>query len=81
MAVVLADRAAIFVDGRYTVQVRRQVPASRFTYHSIPAEAPSDWLVDQLQPGARVLLDPRLCSLRWYEDYRERWRPPASTWC
>jgi Xaa-Pro aminopeptidase len=82
MAVVLADRAAIFVDGRYTVQVRRQVSASRFTYHGLPARAPVDWLVRPAPAGARVLVDPRLCTaLRWYEATRERWRPLASSWC
>jgi hypothetical protein len=35
MAVVLADRAAIFIDGRYTVQVRRQVDAL-----ALPVSAP-----------------------------------------
>src|SRR3546814_2527402 len=33
MAVVLLDEAAIFVDGRYTLQVRSQVPAGTFTPH------------------------------------------------
>jgi len=68
MAIVLAERAAIFVDGRYTVQVRRQVPASCFSYHSLLDEPPVDWLLEVLEAGSRVLVDPRLVSLRWYEE-------------
>lgn len=70
MAVVLADRAAIFVDGRYTVQVRRQVSATDYDYRSSVDEPPVEWLASELAAGARVLVDPRMCSLRWAEDAR-----------
>ena len=72
MAVVLPDRAAMFVDGRYTVQVRRQVPASDFSYHHLIDEPPVDWLLSALAPGARVLVDPRTVSLRWFDDHHAR---------
>lgn len=65
MAVVLRDTAGIFVDGRYTVQVRQQVPAADFSYHHLLEEPPLQWLVACLKPGARVALDPRLHSLQW----------------
>ncbi|HSD26365.1 MAG TPA: aminopeptidase P family N-terminal domain-containing protein, partial [Vicinamibacteria bacterium] len=35
LAVVLTDRAAIFVDGRYTLQVRDESPADVFEYHHV----------------------------------------------
>lgn len=35
MAIVLKDKAAIFTDGRYTVQVRLQVDANLFSYESL----------------------------------------------
>ncbi|MFN3238924.1 MAG: aminopeptidase P family N-terminal domain-containing protein, partial [Pseudomonadales bacterium] len=38
--IVLLDRAAIFVDGRYTIQVRQQVPGDLFEYHHIVDEPP-----------------------------------------
>jgi Xaa-Pro aminopeptidase len=72
MAVVLADRAAMFVDGRYTVQVRLQVSAQDFSYHGLPAERPMDWLCDQLDAGTRVFVDPRMCSLEWFEATRRQ---------
>ena len=67
VALVLADSAAIFVDGRYTVQVRRQVDSGAFSLHHLIEEPPVAWLVAQLSAGARVACDPRLHSLAWFE--------------
>src|SRR3569833_2876623 len=39
-AVVLADKAAIFVDGRYTLQVRAQTDTSQFEPRDLVAEGP-----------------------------------------
>ena len=66
LAVVLAERAALFVDGRYTVQVRAQVDAARFEHRSLDGEAPAAWLARELPPGARVACDPRLHTLAWF---------------
>jgi Xaa-Pro aminopeptidase len=68
VAIVLADRAAIFVDGRYTVQVRQEVSASAFEYHHLMEEPPVEWLLSQLSRGSRVLCDPRLHSFQWYRQ-------------
>ena len=43
-AVVLADKAAVFTDGRYTLQVREQVPGELFDYVSVPQTPTTDWL-------------------------------------
>ncbi|MEE4277073.1 MAG: aminopeptidase P family protein [Halieaceae bacterium] len=67
-AVVTAERAALFVDGRYTVQVRRQASTEDFSFHSLMDEPPVEWLAQSLSAGARVLIDPRLCSLQWFES-------------
>ena len=67
-AVVLPDRAAVFVDGRYTVQVRMQVRADTFEYHHLVDEPQAQWLAAALPAGARVACDPRLHSLRWYRE-------------
>mgnify|MGYP001813392094 FL=1 len=71
-AVVLQERAAIFVDGRYTVQVRGQVDAALFEYCDLLEAPPIDWLLSQLSAGSRVACDPRLHSLRWYRDSHSR---------
>jgi Xaa-Pro aminopeptidase len=71
MAVVLADKAAIFTDGRYTVQVRRQVDAAQYEFRRLLEEPPLEWIVEQLAPGSKVLIDPRMCSLSWYQNARD----------
>jgi Xaa-Pro aminopeptidase len=43
-AVVLADRAAIFVDGRYTLQVREQVDTALFEPVAVMETSVADWL-------------------------------------
>ncbi len=43
LAVVLADSAAIFVDGRYTEQVRREVDTAAFAPCHLTEEPPADW--------------------------------------
>lgn len=68
MAVVTASDAAIFTDGRYTVQVRRQVDGQQYQYRRLLEEPPLSWLTEQLGPGSRVLIDPRMCTLDWYEQ-------------
>lgn len=66
--VVLPGRAAIFVDGRYTVQVRNEVSDSLFETHHLLDDPQAEWMVRELPEGARVACDPRLHSLRWYRD-------------
>ena len=68
VVVVLRDSAAIFVDGRYTVQVRQQVDAAHFSYQHLINTPPASWLAAALRSGARVAVDPRLHSLQWYRD-------------
>jgi len=68
MAVVLRERAAMFVDGRYTVQVRTQVPGPLFEHHHLVDEPPIPWLAGVLARGARIACDPRLHSLHWYRE-------------
>lgn len=67
LVIVLRDRAAIFVDGRYTVQVGQQVSAELFDVHHLIDEPHAQWLADQLPAGARVAYDPRMHSLAWQE--------------
>jgi Xaa-Pro aminopeptidase len=43
-AVVLANAAAIFVDGRYTLQVREQVDERHWSFQSVPQTSVAAWL-------------------------------------
>lgn len=59
-AVVMADRAAIFVDGRYTLQVRDQVDGDLYEFHHLIEAPVTDWLADVLSAGKRLGVDPWL---------------------
>ena len=71
MLLLLRDRAALFVDGRYTVQVRAQCDPDLFAFHHLIDEPQPDYLCDVLGEGARVACDPRLHSWRWYRETRD----------
>jgi len=60
IAVISREKAALFVDGRYTVQARGQVDTGDFEILQVPQASVSDWLVQKLKPGAVVGFDPRL---------------------
>jgi Xaa-Pro aminopeptidase len=57
-AVVLADQAALFVDGRYTLQAREQVDATLFALEHLVERPPEDWIADNLPAGAALGYDP-----------------------
>ncbi|MFO1116318.1 MAG: aminopeptidase P family protein [Beijerinckiaceae bacterium] len=59
-AIVLADRAAIFVDGRYTIQAREQVDARHFATQDLVSLPPSRWLAESAPKAARIGYDPWL---------------------
>ncbi len=60
-AVVMKDRAAIFTDGRYTVQVRDQVDPAFFEYLDLVEGGPPAFIASQAA-GAVIGYDPRLHS-------------------
>ena len=60
VAVVLMDRAAIFVDGRYTLQAPEQVDAEIFTPLHLMDEPPTGWIEKHLKHGGRLGYDPWL---------------------
>jgi Xaa-Pro aminopeptidase len=59
-AIVLADRAAIFVDGRYTVQVREEVDTAIFAVEHLVDRPPTAWIEDNLPAGAKLGYSPWL---------------------
>ncbi|ENM3964664.1 aminopeptidase P family protein [Vibrio cholerae] len=64
-AIVTVSGAAIFVDGRYTVQVRKQVSSELFEYCHLIEQPYLNWLVTQLPTGAKVGYDPRMHRGSW----------------
>ena len=70
-AIVLNDRAAIFVDGRYQVQVRSQVDTSIFTLEHLVDAPPPTWIEANLPAGATLGYDPWLHTVDGAERLRK----------
>jgi Xaa-Pro aminopeptidase len=60
LAVILADKAAIFVDGRYTLQVRQQVDGKLYAYRHLIEEPADAWIAENLPKGGKLGYDPWL---------------------
>jgi Xaa-Pro aminopeptidase len=60
IAVVLAERAALFVDGRYTLQGAAETAGSDIEVVHVTEKEFDDWLADALAPEARLGYDARL---------------------
>ena len=74
-AVVMADQAAMFTDGRYTVQVRQQVPADLFAYEDVPQTSAAQWLGEQAQASQRIGYDPWLHTSAWAKQAAGQLKP------
>ena len=59
-AIVLMERAVLFVDGRYTLQVREQVDTSLFTIEHLVETPPDRWIETNLTSADRLGYDPWL---------------------
>ena len=70
-AIVLRDRAAIFVDGRYILQVASQADTDAFEPVSILETSPSDWLKSHAGKGARIGCDSWLTTRTQAKRLRE----------
>lgn len=69
-AVVLPEEAAIFTDGRYTLQVREQVDGTHWSYQSVPETSIADWLREHAPEGGRIGYDPWLHTSDWVKKAR-----------
>ncbi|MDC8755490.1 aminopeptidase P family protein [Erythrobacter sp. sf7] len=78
-AAVTLNHAAIFVDGRYTVQVREQVDGNLFTYKSVPADSLGAWLAEVCEAGAKIAYDPWLHTWAWVEAVEKQVEPKGVT--
>jgi Xaa-Pro aminopeptidase len=71
VAVVLAEKAAVFTDGRYTLQIREQVDAALYDIRHITEQPPKDWVAGNLPEGGRLGYDPWLHTEKALETWRE----------
>ena len=78
-AFILQDVAALFSDGRYTLQMEQQTDEALWQSCTVPDVAPGDWLKRQESEGARIGVDPRLVTVTAYERLDKRCRDAGAT--
>jgi Xaa-Pro aminopeptidase len=71
LAVVLAERAAIFVDGRYTLQVRDETDGSLYDHRHLIDTPAERWLAEHLPSGGRLGFDPWLHTAEGLQAIRD----------
>ncbi len=69
LAAVLPDRAAVFTDGRYTLQVQAQTDPAMWERRHIIEEPPQTWLAGNAPAVARIGYDPLLISEEGLQRY------------
>ncbi len=75
LAIVARKAAALFVDGRYTVQARTEVDASAFEVSALPRARITEWLVEKLGRGQAIGFDPRLHTVSEIERLEAALKP------
>lgn len=70
LAVVLADRAALFVDGRYTLQAAAETESALWERHHLIEEPPPAWIAQTAGRGVRIGYDPWLISTEERNRFR-----------
>ncbi len=71
VAVILADQAALFVDGRYTLQAEAEVDLERFRLLHLVDHPPHRWLAETLATGTRLGYDPWLHTPTGVDQLRQ----------
>jgi Xaa-Pro aminopeptidase len=69
LAVVLADKAAVFTDGRYVLQLASQTDAALWERLHVTEKPPAVWLKENVPAGARIGFDPWLISEEGLANY------------
>ena len=69
LAIVTHDTVAVFVDGRYTVQLREECPGPLFSHHHLFDEAPENWLAETAKDNWRVGYDPMHLPPSWHDRF------------
>ena len=72
MAIVGKDKAAIFVDGRYTVQVQEQVDKNIFEILHLVDNPYMDWIIDNFSKDAKIGYDSKLNTPIWFDHVSKK---------
>ncbi len=70
VAVVLAEKAALFVDGRYTIEAREQIDQWVFAIEHLIEHPPEEWLAKNLKSGAALGYDPARTTIDGVEKLK-----------
>lgn len=68
-AIVLTDKAALFVDGRYTIQAAEQTDMDLFEQRHLVSEPPHQWIGSKLSAGQKIGYDPWLFTIGQVEQF------------
>ena len=71
VAIVLEKSAALFVDGRYTIQAANEVPDSLFEKINVSTESYTNWLKRNIDTGKVFGYDPKLHSIKEFKKLSE----------
>lgn len=71
LAVLHRDSAALFVDGRYTIQAAEQVDASTIEVRHFQKPPAKEWLCERVSDGERIGYDAMLLSISQVDDWRK----------
>jgi Xaa-Pro aminopeptidase len=71
LAIVLKSRAVIFVDGRYTIQIRDQVDLTVIEPIALAETSPEKWLERHLTAGQKIAYDPWLHTSGQIERFEQ----------
>lgn len=78
-AIVMADRAMVMTDGRYSIQIKKQVDASLFEICDMAEVTLGGWLADKAQSGAVIGYDPKLHTRKEMDSILEKTKESAIT--
>jgi Xaa-Pro aminopeptidase len=67
VALILMERALLFVDGRYTLQAREQVDPAMFTIEHVVETPPERWIEQNLTADDKIGYDPWLHTVEGAE--------------
>ncbi|WP_159593596.1 aminopeptidase P family protein [Chelativorans xinjiangense] len=77
-ALILREKAILFVDGRYTLQAGEQTDPTLFDIESLVDNPPRDWMKAHLSKGARIGFDPWLHTIGDIRDLRKALEKPGA---
>ena len=69
LAIILIETAAIFVDGRYTLQAEDQVDVRIFERRHLLNQPPTEWILEHLPKGGKLGYDPWLLTPNQVKNY------------